>query len=391
MGLSGLHGVTVGNRAFRCLTAHRVGDAVAHVPSLGDVAVVAEAAHELRPRARRAAEVPAGLGRRGGEGVAGQGRQHPVERVLGRAAVHGRVRQRADGVDQRQRVLVPRANADEVDAHAVDLGGELRQPVQPRLAPAPRVLAAPVAARCLHRGQLHALRAVLHELPARPAGRRQAATQGSGMSGSTRSPFSGSARSGGRRASPRGAPQARHRSAGGECSSPRLRWRAVQSSDTSPCSTGPVCEHSLGTGGRGASAGHRPSLPRDHHSSPATIVAAVVRTPVRKRPARARLLAPPRQVTATPPAPCRRRRLTCSVLPLRTARVHTAAHEHRTRTRAARRKWLAPAAHPALAAGPSGRPGGELRSSCNCRPGAVFAAPRPIRTRSLGATRRAVV
>ena len=55
----------------------------AHVAALGDIAGVAEAAHQLRPGARDAAGVPADLGRLGGEAVAGQGRQHEVERVLG--------------------------------------------------------------------------------------------------------------------------------------------------------------------------------------------------------------------------------------------------------------------------------------------------------------------
>ena len=63
-----------------------------------------------------------------------------MEGILGAAAVRGRVRQRADGVehlddgagpavghDQRQRVLVRRPDVDEVDVHAVDLGRELRQ------------------------------------------------------------------------------------------------------------------------------------------------------------------------------------------------------------------------------------------------------------------------
>jgi hypothetical protein len=62
-----------------------------------------------------------------------------VECVLGGAAVSGRVGQRADGReqlddrpgpamrhDQRQRVLMPRLDVDEVDGDPVDLGCELR-------------------------------------------------------------------------------------------------------------------------------------------------------------------------------------------------------------------------------------------------------------------------
>ena len=172
------------------LAAHRVGDGGAHVAALGDVAGVAEAVHQLRPRLRDAAGVPAELGRLAGEAVAGQGRQHEVERVLGVAAVSGRVGQRADGLeqlddragpavrhDQRQRVLVRRPHVDEVDVDPVDLGRELRQRVQPRLARAPVVVGRPVAGELLQRRQLHALRAICDELLAGPARRRDAPAQ----------------------------------------------------------------------------------------------------------------------------------------------------------------------------------------------------------------------
>ena len=49
--------------------------------------------------------------------------------------------------DQRQRILVLRAHVDEVDVQSVDLGEELREGVQSRLAPAPVVLGGPVVAR----------------------------------------------------------------------------------------------------------------------------------------------------------------------------------------------------------------------------------------------------
>ena len=101
------------------LPSHRVGDEGAHVAALGDIAGVAEAVHQLRPGLRDAADVPAELGGLAGEAVAGQGRQHEVERVLRLPTVRGRVGQRADGLeqldhragpavrhDQRQRVLV---------------------------------------------------------------------------------------------------------------------------------------------------------------------------------------------------------------------------------------------------------------------------------------------
>ena len=172
------------------LAAHRVGDVGAHVAALGDVARVAEAVHELRPRACDAVGVPAELGRLAREAVARQGRQHQVECVLGGAAVSGRVGQRADGLeqldhragpavrhDQRQRVLVLGAHVDEVDLDPVDLGRELRKRVQPRLDPAEVVVLRPVAGELLDRRQLDALRPIRDELLAGPARRRDAPAQ----------------------------------------------------------------------------------------------------------------------------------------------------------------------------------------------------------------------
>ena len=63
---------------------------------------------------------------------------------------------------------------DEVDLHPVDLGRELRQRVQSRLALAPVVLGRPVAGELLQRRQLHALRPILDELLGGPARRREA-------------------------------------------------------------------------------------------------------------------------------------------------------------------------------------------------------------------------
>jgi hypothetical protein len=83
-----------------CLPSHRVGDGGAHVAALGDITGVAKAVHQFRPGQRDAADVPAELGRLAGEAVAGQGRQHEVERVLCLATVRGRLSQRADGLQQ---------------------------------------------------------------------------------------------------------------------------------------------------------------------------------------------------------------------------------------------------------------------------------------------------
>ena len=105
-------------------------------------------------------------------------------------AVHGRVGERADdpeqldhragpavGDDQRQRVLVPRPDVDEVDVHPVDVGLELRQAVQFRLAPAPVVVGRPVARQLLQHRLLHALRSVGDQLLAGPGRRGDAAAK----------------------------------------------------------------------------------------------------------------------------------------------------------------------------------------------------------------------
>ena len=170
-----------------CLAAHGVGDGGPLVTALSDVAGVAEPVHQLRPRLRDAAGVPADLGRLGGEAVPGDGRQHEIERVLGPSAVRGRVGQRADGLeqlddragpavrhDQRQRIRVRRLHVDEVHVLTVDLGLELRQRVQPRLASAPVVLGRPVAGELLQRSQLHALRAIGNQFLRGPARRGDA-------------------------------------------------------------------------------------------------------------------------------------------------------------------------------------------------------------------------
>ena len=63
---------------------------------------------------------------------------------------------------------------DELDVHPVDLGRELRQRVQLRLAPAPVVTGRPVAGELLNRRQLHALRPVVDQLFAGQARRGDA-------------------------------------------------------------------------------------------------------------------------------------------------------------------------------------------------------------------------
>jgi hypothetical protein len=57
---------------------------------------------------------------------------------------------------------------DEMDVEPVDLGDEVRQGVQPRLALPPVVVGSPVASEVLHERQRHALRIVLDGLPVGP-------------------------------------------------------------------------------------------------------------------------------------------------------------------------------------------------------------------------------
>ena len=161
--------------------AHPVRDRGAHVAALRHKAVVAESPHQLGPDLRDAAGPPAELGRLGREAVPRDRRDDDVERVVGAPAVGGRVGEGSDDLehldhragptmrdDHRQGVLVLRADVDEVDVHAVDLGHELRQRVELRLTAPPVVPVQPVAGERLSGRQLHALRAVGDQLLARP-------------------------------------------------------------------------------------------------------------------------------------------------------------------------------------------------------------------------------
>jgi DNA-binding CsgD family transcriptional regulator len=113
-----------------------------------------------------------------------------MECIAGGAAVLGRIGQGTDGLeelddragpamrhDQRQRVLMPGPDVDEVDLHPVDLCRELRQCVQSRLGLAPVVLGAPVAGELFERRELHALRPIPDEFLGGPAGGRDPAAQ----------------------------------------------------------------------------------------------------------------------------------------------------------------------------------------------------------------------
>jgi hypothetical protein len=76
------------------------------------------------------------------------------------------------GDDERQGVFMLRANMDEMDVESVDLGDELRQRVEPRLAPAPVVVRPPIARDFLEGRQLYALGFIGDRLFVRPARHR---------------------------------------------------------------------------------------------------------------------------------------------------------------------------------------------------------------------------
>ena len=148
------------------LDRHGVRDLSAHVAALRDVSRVPQALHQHDPGARDARVIPAGRRRLAREPITGDRRDHDVEGVL-RAAAEGRgVGERADELDlledragpavrddDRQRALVLRTHVDEVDVEPVDLGDELRQGVELRLALAPVVVRRPVAREVLERSR----------------------------------------------------------------------------------------------------------------------------------------------------------------------------------------------------------------------------------------------
>ena len=65
----------------RRLQCHLLGDRIAPVAALRDVALIAEALHQHGPRACDALGIPAGRRRLARKAVAGQRRNHDVERV----------------------------------------------------------------------------------------------------------------------------------------------------------------------------------------------------------------------------------------------------------------------------------------------------------------------
>ena len=135
-------------------------------------------------RARHPGRAPAGRCRVAREAVAGHRRQDEVEGVLGAPTVRRRVCERLDDLqqlddrarpavrhEQRQGVVVRRADVRELDVQPVDLGDELRQRVERRLDLAPVVAGAPVLDERAQLRQLDALRPVADGLLVGPARR----------------------------------------------------------------------------------------------------------------------------------------------------------------------------------------------------------------------------
>ena len=79
--------------------------------------------------------------------------------------------------DERQRIFMFRTNVNEMNVQPIDLGDELRQGVQLRLALAPIVVCRPIAREFLHRRQRHALRFIRDRFPIRPPCRVDAPAQ----------------------------------------------------------------------------------------------------------------------------------------------------------------------------------------------------------------------
>ena len=79
--------------------------------------------------------------------------------------------------DQRQGIFVLRTNVNEMNVEAIDLGDELRQGVQFRLALAPIVICCPVTREFLNHRERHALRVVADRFPFGPPCRLYALAQ----------------------------------------------------------------------------------------------------------------------------------------------------------------------------------------------------------------------
>ena len=170
--------------------SHRLRDRCAPVAALRHEPGISETLHQHHPGTCDASCIPPGAGRLGGEPVSRQRWDHQMERVRCTRAVRRRVGQRLndlqlldDGAgpsvrhDQRQRVLMLGTDVQEMNVQPVDLGYEVRERIQPRLARIPVVVARPVVGEVLHQRQPHTLRVVIDGLALGPPGGRDPATK----------------------------------------------------------------------------------------------------------------------------------------------------------------------------------------------------------------------
>src|SRR5262249_36493785 len=149
---------------LRILLAQACTHARAPVASLGAVALVAEPRHQRRPCPSDSLDAPARAARLAAEPVAGERRDDAVE-----AGVGERLKSvdelddgpgPAVGEDERERLRERRAGVQEVHGHAVDLGPELADRLEPCLAAAPVVAVAPVPAQLLELAERNTLAGV---------------------------------------------------------------------------------------------------------------------------------------------------------------------------------------------------------------------------------------
>src|ERR671913_11597 len=121
------------------LYTHQINDLPAPIAALGDVAVVSQALHQLRPGTRDVLRAPAGARRLAGESVARHRRNHHMESVRCARAMCRRICKWIDDLqllddrsgpsvtdDERQRIFMFRTNVNEMNVQPIDLGDEVR-------------------------------------------------------------------------------------------------------------------------------------------------------------------------------------------------------------------------------------------------------------------------
>ena len=172
------------------LPADAVGDESPPVAALRHPARMTEPPHQFRPGPGNALHCPARLRRLGREAVAGQRGDHEMEGVFGSSPMRHRIAQRADhtheldhrawpamGQQQWHRTGLWRADMEEMNVEPIDLGDELPQSVEPRLASPPVIARAPIGGEILQHGQRRTLRPVVDRLALGPTGRVEPAVK----------------------------------------------------------------------------------------------------------------------------------------------------------------------------------------------------------------------